>query len=52
MPAGKTNPEMCERLCISEGTIKFHINNIFIKLGVSDRTQAVVIAIKRGITNL
>jgi two-component system, NarL family, response regulator len=52
MSAGKTNPEMCDELCISESTIKFHINNIFTKLGVSDRTQAVVIAIKRGITNL
>ncbi|WP_309741785.1 response regulator transcription factor [Chamaesiphon sp. OTE_20_metabat_361] len=52
MSAGKTNPEMCNDLCISESTIKFHINNIFTKLGVSDRTQAVVIAIKRGITNL
>jgi DNA-binding NarL/FixJ family response regulator len=52
MSAGKTNPEMCDDLCISESTIKFHISNIFTKLGVSDRTQAVVIAIKRGITNL
>jgi two-component system, NarL family, response regulator len=52
MSAGKTNPEMCDFLCISESTIKFHINNIFTKLGVSDRTQAVVIAIKRGIANL
>lgn len=49
---GKTNQEMCNDLSISESTIKFHINNIFTKLGVSDRTQAVVIAIKRGITNL
>ncbi len=50
--AGKTNQEMCDDLCISESTIKFHINNIFTKLGVGDRTQAVIIAIKRGITNL
>jgi two-component system, NarL family, response regulator len=52
MSSGKTNLEMCDDLCISESTIKFHINNIFNKLGVSDRTQAVVIAIKRGIANL
>jgi two-component system, NarL family, response regulator len=50
--AGKTNQEMCNDLCISESTIKFHINNIFTKLGVSDRTQAAIVAIKRGITNL
>jgi two-component system, NarL family, response regulator len=52
MSAGKTNQQMCNELNISESTIKFHINNIFSKLGVSDRTQAVVIAIKRGMTNL
>jgi two-component system, NarL family, response regulator len=52
MSASKTNPEICDELCISESTVKFHINNIFSKLGVSDRTQAVVIAIKRGITHL
>jgi two-component system, NarL family, response regulator len=43
---------MCNELNISESTIKFHINNIFGKLGVSDRTQAVIIAIKRGMTDL
>jgi two-component system, NarL family, response regulator len=52
MSVGKTNQQMCNDLCISESTVKFHINNIFSKLGVSDRTQAVVIAIKRGIANL
>jgi two-component system, NarL family, response regulator len=52
MSAGKTNQEMCNELNISESTIKFHINNIFGKLGVSDRTQAVIIAIKRGMTDL
>jgi two-component system, NarL family, response regulator len=52
MSVGKTNPEICGDLNISESTVKFHINNIFSKLGVSDRTQAVVIAIKRGMTNL
>jgi two-component system, NarL family, response regulator len=51
MSAGKTNQEMCGDFNISESTVKFHINNIFSKLGVSDRTQAVVVAIKRGITN-
>ncbi len=52
MSAGKTNPEISDDLSISESTVKFHINNIFSKLGVSDRTQAVVLAIKRGMTNL
>ena len=52
MCKGKTNQEISTELCISESTVKFHINNIFSKLGVSDRTQAVLIAIKRGITIL
>jgi two-component system, NarL family, response regulator len=52
MSLGKTNQQMCNELNISESTIEFHINNIFGKLGVSDRTQAVIIAIKRGMTDL
>lgn len=49
---GKSNQEIAVVLKVSEGTIKFHINGIFRKLGVSDRTQAVLVALKRGITNL
>ncbi|MBE9045783.1 response regulator transcription factor [Pleurocapsales cyanobacterium LEGE 10410] len=52
MTEGKTNQDIADELCISQSTVKFHINNIFGKLGVSDRTQAVLIAIKRGIANL
>ncbi len=46
---GKSNQEIATELSIIEGTVKFHINNIFSKLGVSDRTQATLVAIKRGI---
>ena len=46
---GKSNQEIAAELNIIEGTVKFHINNIFSKLGVSDRTQATLVAIKRGI---
>ncbi|MEO0986085.1 MAG: response regulator transcription factor [Cyanobacteria bacterium J06639_14] len=52
MAAGKTNQEIGLSLYIRESTVKFHINNIFSKLGASDRTQAVLIAIKRGIAIL
>jgi two-component system, NarL family, response regulator len=52
MSEGKTNQDICNDLCISESTVKFHINNIFSKLGVCDRTQAIVIAIQRGIACL
>ncbi|MEM7595386.1 MAG: response regulator transcription factor [Cyanobacteria bacterium P01_A01_bin.83] len=52
MTEGQTNQDIANELCITQSTVKFHINNIFSKLGVGDRTQAVLIAIKRGITNL
>ncbi len=52
MAKGKSNHEISEELCIAERTVKFHINNIFSKLGVGDRTQAVIIALERGIASL
>ncbi len=52
MSEGKMNQNIADELCISQSTVKFHISNIFSKLGVNDRTQAVLIAIKRGIATL
>lgn len=49
---GKSNQEIGLILKITEGTVKFHINNILNKLGVSDRTQAVIMAFKRGLSRL
>lgn len=49
---GKSNQEIATALNISEGTIKFHVNGILRKLGANDRTQAVLIAVKRGIVAL
>jgi len=46
---GKSNKEIAALLFISEGTVKTHVLNIHEKLGVGDRTEAVVTAIKRGI---
>ncbi len=46
---GNTNQQIAATLFITEGTVKYHVNNILSKLGVSDRTQAVVAAVKRGI---
>ena len=40
------------KLLLSSGTIKMHIQNILEKLGASDRTHAVTIAIQRGILHL
>jgi DNA-binding NarL/FixJ family response regulator len=42
------NKEMANALSISEQTIKFHVANIFHKLGVSSRTEAVNVALERG----
>jgi DNA-binding NarL/FixJ family response regulator len=52
MTAGMSNLEIGEALTITEGTVKSHINNILSKLNVNDRTQAVILALKRGIVTL
>ncbi|WP_088831632.1 response regulator transcription factor [Paenibacillus tyrfis] len=44
---GRRNHELAGILHVSEGTIKTHIHNIIQKLGVEDRTQAVVMGIRR-----
>ncbi len=52
MAHGRSNKEIGAELHISEGTVKFHVNNILGKLGVADRTQAVTSALQRGIIHL
>jgi DNA-binding NarL/FixJ family response regulator len=49
---GNRNRDVAERLSISEDTVKAHIKHIMEKLGASDRTQAVTIAVRRGIIHL
>lgn len=49
---GLSNKEIAYRLDIAIGTTKMHLQNILKKLGVSDRTQAVTIAIARGMLHL
>jgi len=49
---GNRNRDIAERLFISEETIKVHIKHIMGKLGASDRTQALAIAVRRGIIQL
>jgi two-component system, NarL family, response regulator len=46
---GLNNQQIASELYISESTVKYHINSVLSKLGVSDRTQATLVAIKRGI---
>ena len=50
--AGKSNKEIAYDLKISENTVKTHVKNVFEKLGVSDRTSAATLAIKRGLVRI
>ncbi len=49
---GMANKEIAFALDVSENTIKSHIQNIFGKIGVSDRTSAATTAIKRGLVRV
>ncbi len=50
--AGKSNKEIGSALHIAEDTVKRHVSNILMKLGVSDRAQAATEAIRRGFLHL
>lgn len=49
---GLFNKEIAYKLSISEKTVKNHVSNIFKKIGVSDRTQAAVYAIKHNLVDI
>lgn len=49
---GNRNRDVAEILSISEETVKIHVKHIMEKLGANDRTQAVAIAVQRGIIHL
>jgi two-component system NarL family response regulator len=49
---GKSTQAISKALHITERTVNFHINHILSKLGVEDRTQAVIVALRRGIVSL
>ena len=49
MASGIGNREIADALLLSEGTVKNHISSIFSKLGVTDRTKAVLHAIVKGL---
>jgi DNA-binding NarL/FixJ family response regulator len=49
---GYSNTEIASRLYLSEGTVRNYVSSIFTKLGVSDRTQAAVLALRNGLAEL
>jgi two-component system NarL family response regulator len=49
---GNSNKQVASILSITEPTVKGHVSNILSKLGAGDRTQAVTLAIQRGIVHL
>lgn len=49
---GNRNRDIADTLSISEETVKVHLKHIMEKLGASDRTQAIAIAVRRGIMEL
>lgn len=52
LAVGKSNKEIAAQLHIAEVTVKCHLGMIFLRLGVSDRTQAIIVAAQRGLVNL
>ena len=50
LAAGGTNRHIAEALFISEKTVKTHLNNIFRKLNVTRRLQAVLYAVRSGLS--
>jgi DNA-binding NarL/FixJ family response regulator len=52
LAAGKCNKEIASTLCIAEVTVKCHLSMIFLRLGVTDRMQALIAASQRGLVHL
>lgn len=52
LAAGMSNKEITDRLSVSATTIRHHVSSVLAKLEVVDRTQAVIVAVRRGIVQL
>lgn len=46
---GLANKEIATRLGIGEGTVRIHVSNLLLKLGVRRRTEAIAVALKKGL---
>jgi DNA-binding NarL/FixJ family response regulator len=47
--AGRSNREIARNLAVAEKTVKTHVSNVLMKLGVQDRTQAALYAVRHGL---
>ncbi|MEU1720155.1 response regulator transcription factor [Nonomuraea sp. NPDC005692] len=47
--AGRSNREIARSLAVAEKTVKTHVSNVLMKLGVQDRTQAALYAVRHGL---
>jgi DNA-binding NarL/FixJ family response regulator len=47
--AGQSNRQIAEELCVAQQTVKFHLTNIYRKLGVANRTEAIGYAYEHGL---
>ena len=50
--SGRSNQEIAATMFLSENTVKFHVSHILAKLNVADRTQAALVAFRRGFADL
>jgi NarL family two-component system response regulator LiaR len=48
--SGRSNKEIAGDLTLTEGTVKGYVSNVLAKLGVQDRTQAALLAVREGLT--
>jgi DNA-binding NarL/FixJ family response regulator len=48
---GQSNTDIAAQLFLSEGTVRNYVSGIFTKLGVTDRTQAAIIALRHGLVD-